>query len=148
MPSGDTRVTRQFHASKGLAAAVLVALAAYACGGSDGPGDTAATTPATTQAPSTGSQTTSTSDAPATGAASPDTTAPPAGFTYKVAIFSNPTTDNPWAYFDTEPDVWNQYTLAGTLPSLYGSAFPTFTIVPGLAADVEPPRAPPTATAG
>ena len=57
-----------------------------------------------------------------------------------MAIFSNPTTDNPWAYFDTEPDVWNQYTLAGTLPSLYGSAFPTFTIVPGLAADIDPPQ--------
>ena len=138
------RVRWEFRASKGLAVAMLVAMAAYACGGSDGSGDTAVTSPATTGAPSTGNQTTSTSTPPAAGtggeSSSPDTTAPPTAFTYKVAIFSNPTTDNPWAYFDTEPDVWNQYTLAGTLPSLYGSAFPTFTIVPGLAADIDPPQ--------
>ena len=136
------RVRWEFRAYKRLAMAVLVAVAAYACGGSDGFVNTAATTPAATQAAATGSQTTSTSAAPVTGTgetSSPDNTLP-AGFTYKVAIFSNPTTDNPWAYLDTEPDVWNQYTLASTLPSLYGSAFPTFTIVPGLAADAEPPQ--------
>lgn len=65
---------------------------------------------------------------------------PEAGpFTYKLAIFSDPTTDNAWAYLDTEADVWNQYVLATSLPSLYGSAFPSYTVVPGLAADVEPP---------
>ena len=63
--------------------------------------------------------------------------APP--FTYKLAIFSDPTTDNPWAYFDTEADVWNQYVLSTAIPSLYGSAFPSYTVVPNLAADVEPP---------
>ncbi|WP_420613290.1 ABC transporter substrate-binding protein [Candidatus Spongiisocius sp.] len=148
MPREKNEVMRarwEFRTSKRMAITVLVAMAAYACGGSAGSGDTAATTPATTGAPSTDSQTTSPSAAPATGTGetspSPDTTvAAPPGFTYKVAIFSNPTTDNPWAYFDTEPDVWNQYTLRPTLPSLYGSAFPTFTIVPGLAADVEPPK--------
>ena len=60
-------------------------------------------------------------------------------FTYKLAIFSDPTTDNPWAYLDTEADVWNQYVLATALPSLYGSTFPSYTVVPNLAADVEPP---------
>ncbi len=60
-------------------------------------------------------------------------------FTYKLAIFSDPTTDNPWAYLDTEADVWNQYLLSPAIPSLYGSAFPSYTVVPGLAADVEPP---------
>ena len=138
------RAKWESQASKGLAMAVLVVMAAYACGGSDRPGDTAATTSETTQAPTTDDQATSTSAAPATGtgetSSSPGTTAPPAAFTYEVAIFSNPTTDNPWAYLDTEPDVWNGYTLAGTLPSLYGSAFPTFSIVPALAADVEPPQ--------
>lgn len=138
------RVRWEFRTYKRLAMAVLVAMAAYACGGPEDSGDTAVTAPATTGAPSTGNQTTSTSAVPAAGtggeSSSPGTTAPPTAFTYKVAIFSNPTTDNPWAYFDTEPDVWNQYTLSGTLPALYGSAFPTFTIVPGLAADVEPPQ--------
>ena len=62
-----------------------------------------------------------------------------APFTYKLAIFSDPTTDNAWAYLDTEADVWNQYVLATSLPSLYGSAFPSYTVVPNLAADVEPP---------
>ena len=62
-----------------------------------------------------------------------------APFTYKLAIFSDPTTDNPWAYFDTEADVWNQYVLSTAIPSLYGSAFPSYTVVPNLAADVEPP---------
>ncbi|MCE2528847.1 MAG: ABC transporter substrate-binding protein [Acidimicrobiia bacterium] len=60
-------------------------------------------------------------------------------FTYKLAIFSDPTTDNPWAYLDTEADVWNQYVLTPAIPTLYGSAFPSYTVVPNLAADVEPP---------
>ncbi|MCY4368488.1 MAG: ABC transporter substrate-binding protein [bacterium] len=60
-------------------------------------------------------------------------------FTYKLAIFSDPTTDNPWAYLDTEGDVWNQYVLSPAIPSLYGSTFPSYTVVPNLAADVEPP---------
>ncbi|WP_420613291.1 ABC transporter substrate-binding protein [Candidatus Spongiisocius sp.] len=62
-----------------------------------------------------------------------------APFTYKLAIFSDPTTDNPWAYFDTEADVWNQYVLSTALPSLYGSTFPSYTVIPSIAADVEPP---------
>ena len=76
-------------------------------------------------------ETTSTTVAEATAEAAP--------FTYKLAIFSDPTTDNPWAYLDTEADVWNQYVLATALPSLYGSTFPSYTVVPNLAADVEPP---------
>ena len=53
------------------------------------------------------------------------------GFTYKLAIFSDPTTDNPWAYFDTEADVWNQYVLSPihpgsvhvVVPELHAGAF-------------------------
>ena len=60
-------------------------------------------------------------------------------FTYKLAIFSDPTTDNPWAYLDTEGDVWNQYVLSPAIPSLYGSTFPSYTVVPSLAANIEPP---------
>ena len=77
-------------------------------------------------------------------AAATTTTAPEAmpeagPFTYKLAIFSDPTTDNPWAYLDTEADVWNQYVLSPAIPTLYGSTFPSYTVVPNLAADVEPP---------
>ncbi len=62
------------------------------------------------------------------------------GFTYKLAIFSDLTTDNPWAVVDTEADVWNSYVLGGSQASLYGLSFPGYTLVPALAADVEPPR--------
>ena len=35
--------------------------------------------------------------------------------------------------------MWNQYVLSPAIPALYGSAFPSYTVVPSLAADVEPP---------
>ena len=66
----------------------------------------------------------------------PDTT--PEGFSYNIAIFSDPTTDNPWAALDTESDVWTNYTLPGGT-ALYGYQPPTYTVVPALAADDAPP---------
>ncbi len=65
-------------------------------------------------------------------------TAPPAGFTYSVAIFSDPTTDNPWAALDTENDVWTNY-VNPDMGALYTYQPPTYTVVPLLAADPSPP---------
>ena len=46
---------------------------------------------------------------------------------------------NPWAYYDTEADVWNQYVLAPAIPYLYTLSFPNYTLIPSMASDVEPP---------
>ncbi len=63
----------------------------------------------------------------------------PMGATYRLGIFSAPTTDNPWAALDTEADVWNSYVIPGQI-SLYTYQGPTYTVVPALAADVDPPQ--------
>jgi len=88
----------------------------------------------TTQAEAAGTTTTTT--------ASPTTEPAPTGYTLTVAIFSDPTTDNPWAAFDTESDVWTGYVNPGQ-GSLYGYQFPTYTLAPTLAADPEPPTVQP-----
>ncbi len=77
----------------------------------------------TTKAPAT----TTTTEAPA-----------PPGFSYNIAIFSDPTTDNPWAAIDTENDVWTSYVNPG-MPSLYTYQPPSYTLIPVLAADDSPP---------
>ncbi len=59
-------------------------------------------------------------------------------FSYTLAIFSAPTTDNPWAASDTEADVWNSYVIPGQ-GGLYGYQGPTYSLVPNLASDPEPP---------
>lgn len=62
----------------------------------------------------------------------------PVGATYRIGIFSAPTTDNPWAALDTEAEIWNTYVIPGQM-SLYTYQAPTYTVVPALAADLEPP---------
>lgn len=64
--------------------------------------------------------------------------AAPEGFSYRVAIFSDPTTDNPWAAVDTDNDVWTNY-VNPDMPSLYSYQPPTYTWIPRLAADDAPP---------
>ena len=63
----------------------------------------------------------------------------PVGATYRLGIFSAPTTDNPWAALDTEAEIWNFYVIPGQV-SLYTYQGPTYTVVPGLAADISPPQ--------
>jgi ABC-type transport system substrate-binding protein len=112
----------------------VFALIAAACGSGDD------STTETTAAPVDSGEVTTT--AVATTDAGTETTEPPAsaeGFSYQLAIFSDPTTDNPWAYLDTEGDVWNQYVLSPGIPGLYTLSFPNYTLVPSLAADIEPP---------
>lgn len=132
------RLTRELPRWRWLAIIAIFAMVAAACGTGDDGETTEATeapaeTTADTEAPA---ETTADTEAPA------ETEAPaaaPTGFTYKLAIFSDPTTDNPWAYLDTEGDVWNQYVLSPAIPSLYTLSFPGYTLIPSTAADIEPP---------
>ncbi len=70
-----------------------------------------------------------------------DTTSAPSaeGYSYKIAIFSDPTTDNPWAALDTENDVWTNYVNPDGA-ALYTYQGPTYTLVPGIAEDDTPPE--------
>ena len=60
-------------------------------------------------------------------------------FPYSIAIFSDPTSDNPWAAIDTENDVWTGYVNPDP-GALYTYQGPTYTVVPLLAADDSPPE--------
>ena len=84
------------------------------------------------------SDTTETTQADTTDTTDGDTAPPAEGFTYSVAIFSDPTTDNPWAAIDTENDVWTGY-VNPDMAALYGYQGPTYTLTPLLAADDSPP---------
>ncbi|MFQ5524151.1 MAG: ABC transporter substrate-binding protein [Acidimicrobiia bacterium] len=89
---------------------------------------------ATTEAPAP----TPTTEAPTTP--TPTEPSAPEGFTYNTGIISDPTTDNVWAYLDTESDVYNSYVLASQGVSLYTLALPTYTHAPVAAAPVDAPK--------
>jgi ABC-type transport system substrate-binding protein len=76
---------------------------------------------------------TTTTAAPSDGETT--TTAAPTveGFTYKIGIFSDLTTDNFWAYLGPEADVYNGYVLGSSHPALFTLAFPNILVVPSLA---------------
>ncbi|MDX1745461.1 MAG: ABC transporter substrate-binding protein, partial [Halobacteriales archaeon] len=94
----------------------------------------------TTEPADTGTEdTTDTTAAPdTTETTEGDASAPADGFQYAVAIFSDPTTDNPWAALDTENDVWTGYVNPG-MSALYTYQGPTYTLVPSMAAPDSPP---------
>lgn len=91
----------------------------------------------TTTAPPTGG-TTSATTAPSGGAT---TTAAPstAGFTYRMGIFQDTTTDNFWAYYDPASTVWNAYVLAPTKPAVYTINYPGIELDSDLAASPDVP---------
>ena len=97
----------------------------------------------TTEAPATETTetpTTETTEAPTTETTeAPPPEPEPMGATYRLGIFSAPTTDNPWAALDTEAEIWNFYVIPGQV-SLYTYQGPTYTVVPALAADISPPQ--------
>lgn len=76
--------------------------------------------------------------------ASPDaesTTTVPAPFIYRVGVLSGVTTDNFWAFYGTEPSIWNAYVLGPTKPALYTAHASLGSLQPELAlSDVEPER--------
>ena len=61
------------------------------------------------------------------------------GFTYRLGIFQDTTTDNYWAYFDPAGTVWNQYVLSPTKPALYTINFPGLELDADVAASAEVP---------
>lgn len=104
-----------------LAVIAVFALIAAACGQG---------TPTETTSTTAGPSSTTTTKAPTT-----ETTAPPAaeGFTYKMGIFNDLTTDNYWAYIGPESEVWNGYVLGSQHPALFTLAYPNIIHVPDLA---------------
>ncbi|HSL26489.1 MAG TPA: ABC transporter substrate-binding protein [Acidimicrobiia bacterium] len=61
------------------------------------------------------------------------------GFTYRLGIFQDTTTDNFWAYYDPASTVWNQYVLAVTKPALYAINMPGIEVDSDIAASPEVP---------
>ena len=113
------RTSRKLSKWRWLAIVAVLAMIAAAC--AEGTTDTTAgETTTTTEAPSDGETTT--------------TAAPTVeGFTYKIGIFSDLTTDNFWAYLGPEADVYNGYVLGSSHPALFTLAYPNILMVPSLA---------------
>ena len=61
------------------------------------------------------------------------------GFTYRLGIFQDTTTDNFWAYLDPAGTVWNQYVLSPTKPALYKINYPGLELDADVAASAEVP---------
>src|SRR6056300_1512010 len=80
---------------------------------------------------------TETTEAPATTAAAAEEAAPsvPDGV-YKMAIFSDPQTQNYWNYLDRETDVWTQYVMSGQAVSLFSISYPNYQLTTGMASEL------------
>ena len=80
---------------------------------------------------------TETPAAPATTAAPAEEAAPsgPDGV-YKMALFSDPQSNNYWAYYDTESDVWTGYVMSGQVTSLYTLSIPNYQLVVNMAGEL------------
>ena len=82
-------------------------------------------------------ESTDTTAAPATTAAAAEEAAPsgPEGV-YKMAIFSDPQTNNYWASYDTENDVWTGYVMSGQATSLYTLSVPNYQLIVSMAGEL------------
>ena len=82
-------------------------------------------------------ETTETTEAPATTAAPAEEAAPsgPDGV-YKMAIFSDPQTQNYWNYLDTNTDVWTQYVMSGQAASLFSISYPNYQLTTFMASEL------------
>lgn len=93
----------------------------------------------------TGTETTEAGGETTTTAAAGETTttaAPtPTGFTYRLGIFQDTTTDNFWASYDPESTVWNSYVLNPTKPALFTINYPGIDLVADVSASAEVPVA-------
>ncbi|MDH3260790.1 MAG: ABC transporter substrate-binding protein [Acidimicrobiia bacterium] len=119
------RTSRKFSMWRRLVVVAVLAFVAAAC--TERTGDTATGETATT-APS-GDDSTSTTVAPTAE-----------GFTYKIGIVGDLTTDNFWAYVGPDSDVNNGYVLGQSHPALFTVAYPNILLAPRLA-DTEPNQA-------
>jgi len=116
-----------------LALLAVLAFVFAAC--TDDGGETTTTAASTTSeaTTTTGGEVTTTTGGGTT------TTAPPVeGFTYKVGMFSDMTTDNYWAYLDTQADVYNGYVLNSKIQALFALDAPGLEVVGDLAASDDP----------
>ncbi len=58
---------------------------------------------------------------------------------YRMAIFEDLTTTNPWSYYGPNSTVWNGYVIGPMLPALYTYSDQRFDWIPSLAADFPSP---------
>ena len=102
----------------------VFALVVVACGGDAAEEEVVEESPDTTAAP-------------ATTAAAAEEAAPsgPEGV-YKMAIFSDPQTNNYWASYDTENDVWTGYVMSGQATSLYTLSVPNYQLIVSMAGEL------------
>lgn len=67
------------------------------------------------------------------------TSTPAEPFTYRVGLLAGVSTDNFWAFYGTEPSVWNSYVLGPTKPALFTASTSLGALEPELAlGDAEP----------
>ena len=103
----------------------VFALVVVACGDGDTADDEVA------------DEATETTAAPATTAAAAEEEAPSApGGVYKMAIFSDPQTQNYWNYLDTENDVWTSYVMSGQAVSLFTVSVPNYQLITSMASEL------------
>ena len=118
-----------------LALLAALALVAAACSSDDTSDDTTATTApttTTTAAPSGGGGD-GDGDGDGDGGGGSDI-----GGTFQTALVADLTTDNFWAYLDTESSTHNGYVLGQSQPALYTLSVPDFLNIPVLAAGEAP----------
>ena len=72
--------------------------------------------------------------APATTATAVEPAAPsgPEGI-YKMAVFSEPQTQNYWAFLDGENDVWTSYAMSSQATTLFSVSYPNYNLVANMA---------------
>ena len=102
----------------------VFALVVVACGGDTAEEEVAEEAPETTAAPAT-----TAAEAVEEAPSGPDGV-------YKVAIFSDPQTNNYWASLDTESDVWTGYVMSGQAVSLFSLSIPNYQLVVGMAEEL------------
>jgi len=102
----------------------VFALVVVACGGDTAEEEVAEEAPETTAAP-------------ATTAAAAEEAAPsgPDGV-YKMAIYSDPQTQNYWNFLDTNNDVWTGYVMSGQATSLFTVSMPNYVLIANMAAEL------------
>jgi len=136
MEDNTVKASSKSRAWRFFALIAVLAMIAAACGTGDTTADDGDTgddgTPETTT-------TTQAQSGDTGGDDGGDDGGPTTEFTYQVAIFSDPTTDNAWAVYDTENDVWTNYVIGSQAAALYTLQPPSYTLAPSVAADPEPP---------
>ena len=84
-------------------------------------------------------ETTETTEAPATEtteeAAEEEGPSAPDGV-YKIAIYSDPQTQNYWTYLDTENDVWTAYVMSPQAVTLFTLSVPNYQLVANMATEL------------